>query len=149
MIRLVSLVLLFLSSIAIGCTGSESSAERLQLSVMMYNQALRWGNIGDAASYIPDDKREEWTKRRRRLEETVVILDYDLVEVRHPDAAAPKADVTVSFEWRGKSSNVVETGKFVQEWTYRDVDKRWFMIKQTEIKKEEPLDEDTPIRENL
>lgn len=122
------------------CTGDESPGQKLEIAVNLFNNAVRWGNINAAAAYVPTDKRDAWVKRRRRLADTISILDYDLVDVRHLAITALDAEVTVSIQWSPKTSNVVETTTLLQKWKYIDTEKRWEMDEQKELEKDKTDD---------
>ncbi len=125
------------------CTGGETPGQKLQFAVMTYNHSLRWGNLQAAAAYLKADKREEWLKRRRRLMETVNLLDYELVDVRHLEMTSLDAEVTVTFTWSTKTSNIVETTSILQTWKYLDEEKRWELEGQKEIEREIPLESES------
>lgn len=132
------------ATMASACTGEESPGQKLDIAVNLFNHSVRWGNVNAAAAYIPAAKKEAWVKRRRRLAESVVILDYEVVEVRHAEMTALSAEVTVTVEWRPKNSNVVEMTTLLQKWRYIDTEKRWEMDEQSEVEKDGPEDLDEP-----
>jgi hypothetical protein len=132
--------LLLLVMVTSACTGGETPGQKLQFAVMTYNHSLRWGNLQAAAAYLKAEKREEWLKRRRRLMETVNLLDYEIVDVRHLEMTSLDAEVTVTFSWSPKTSNIVETTSILQTWKYLDEEKRWELEGQKEIEREIPLE---------
>ncbi|MBT9560546.1 MAG: hypothetical protein IV100_31265 [Myxococcales bacterium] len=135
--------LLLLVLVTSACTGGETPGQKLQFAVMTYNHSLRWGNLQAAAAYLKAEKREEWLKRRRRLMETVNLLDYEIVDVRHLEMTSLDAEVTVTFSWSPKTSNIVETTSILQTWKYLDEEKRWELEGQKEIEREIPLESES------
>lgn len=139
---------LLLSFALSACAGNESPGQRLQTSVTAFNHALRWDNLAIAKEFIPEADREAWARRRRRINERVTFLDYEIVEVRHAAMTAIEAEVLVSLTWTTKTSNVVETTRVVQEWKYIEDEKRWELAKQTEAQGDdaaEPIEDPSPF----
>ena len=124
-----------LALFALLCSGCgvmyTSPTEKLQMSVLRYNDAVRWRNLEAAAEHIQPDKRRAYMDLRRKAGGDLTILDYEISGVRQTEPNK-RAEVLVQFTWNRLPSNVVQDTTFKQEWEYGD-DKTWWFVKQEAV----------------
>ena len=124
-----------LALLALAVTGCgvvyTSPTEKLEMSVLRYNDAVRWRNLEAAAEHVPAAKRRAYIDLRHKAGTDLTILDYDIAGVRQTEPNK-KAEVIVQFTWNRLPSNVVETTTFKQEWEYGE-DKIWWFVGQQEV----------------
>jgi len=132
--KLRPMILLLLALVGCSAAGYKSPAEKLQEAVFRYNNAIRWRNYTTASEYIPGPKRAEYIDQRRTLDGEIKVLEWEINDVKHVGDAG-HADVTVTFTFTRRSSNVLESATFLQDWNYGKT-KQWLMDGQTRVERQ-------------
>lgn len=128
-----TLFLLMCAGPMLGCGGYKSPGEKLQESVLRYNDAMRWRRFEVASEYLPTAKREDFMDRQREQADRIRILEYDIDDV-HQTVPNEKAEVVVKVKWLVSPSNIVQTIRVRQNWDYT-AEKQWQLESAEEVKK--------------
>lgn len=133
-VRPLTFLLLVSGLSACSAAGYQTPGEKLQEAVFRYNNSIRWGNYVTASEYIPTEERAAYVDRRRDLQGEIKVLEWDINDVKHIGESA-HADVTVTFTYTRRSSNIMESATFLQDWNYGK-NKQWVMDGQEKVERE-------------
>lgn len=121
----------------LGCAGGYSSQDRLQLRVLRFNEAVRWGQFFSAAEFIKSDARSEWLSSHRQWGGDLQIADYEVVDSTLDDDGET-AIVRVVISWYRLSQSEVQTTMLAQRW--RREGRLWQLISE-EVEEGNPVGE--------
>lgn len=105
---------LTLASVAGCATTSKEKMTQLQDSVLGYNEAYRWQNYEQAASYVPADLRAAFLATYDDAENALHIEDYQILKIDSDQDDA--ATVTIRVRFTQLPSVNVEKKTLVQHW---------------------------------
>ena len=109
--------LLVALAMLVGCSPARSQSAELRDSVHGYLNALRWGHIGKAASYIPVDRRAQFLERKRLAMAGVRMHEVEVRNVRF-SPAGNRARVVVMLAFTRSNAPVVKRHLVEQRWRW-------------------------------
>ena len=114
---------------AVSCSSSaDPKRKNLPLALIEYNQALRWGNLEVARSYLAPDYASKVGLKLRAVTGRVKISEVEMVDLQaEPDGE--RAVALVEFTWVETGSFTVKKGMELQSW--KRIGNRWFLWQQT------------------
>lgn len=132
------IALALVATAALGaCTHYRTPGDRLRMSVMDYNNSIRWQYWKAAAKYVPPDKREDFVTRKEAQQDTFRVTEYEVRDVDHDDSVdPPEARVLVDFTWHRYPSLTVQHTRVRQTWKMLVDD--WTLLDQEEVEIEAP-----------
>jgi hypothetical protein len=135
--RLVAVSLALAAALAIpSCMQYPGAAEKLQKSVTLYNQAIRWQQWKTAASFIPAAKRQDFIAQKEATQDTLQVTEMEIRDVEHDDTVDPPvAKILVEFTWHRYPSLRVQQTRVRQTWKY--LGDAWILDGQEEVVVEE------------
>ena len=119
----------------IGCGSVRSKPVALRDSVHAYLNALRWGHIGKASSYIPADRRARFLERKRLAMAGVRMHEVEVRNVRF-SADGKRARVVVGLAFTRSGAPVVKRHLVEQRWRFHD--RQWQLESRKKLKKSVP-----------
>jgi hypothetical protein len=127
---------LWIAAIALGlaaCVSPSDPWERereLQLTQKKYIEALRWGNIDKAATYVDPEQRDEFLALAESFE-TIRITDYEIGELDLDKDSLARAECDVTYRGYVMPHYVEKRVRDHQVW-YRDEenDDKWLVRPQ-------------------
>lgn len=126
MIRKV-LWLLLLATLLAGCdAGNKRRLELLDLAIVRYAQALRWGRYDDAQQYHMTREGERLRIDPQTLKH-IRIAGYTIQEKNMLDDLQ-EADVTGVIEYYHDTEGTLRQAPMQQRWWYSEESRRWFVL---------------------
>ena len=101
-----------------GCSALFPIKDELVKSTRAYNQALRWGEPGQAVLLADKSVRPEFADSIPALEK-VRVVDYRLVSME-VDEKKKSAEVRMEYDYYVPNGVTVKTVSDLQKWTYLD-----------------------------
>ena len=105
------LAVLFLVS---ACGGGNSPKQRLDKSLHMFNDGVRWKRVNTVTSYMSIPEADRYTKKQGDFSDDYRILDYEVKSLRL--VPEDKAICVVRFSWLRLPTNIVQKTTIEQHW---------------------------------
>jgi hypothetical protein len=99
--------------------------EKLYDATRGYNRALRWGDFDRAADYVPPAAVDAFLSQSERVEEKLVILDYQLSRLKL-DKQTGQAASRVEIQWHTDDRLIVE--KTIVDQTWQFYEGQWYLV---------------------
>jgi hypothetical protein len=112
-----------------GCLAGASTRERLMEAAYDYNDAMRRGQVRNAAAHVPPEARAAMVTRERERAD-VQIADYEMVQIEMAEDKS-SAVITVDVTWMLRSEGLVRQSSFQQEWERREG--HWTMVREKRV----------------
>lgn len=119
--------ILIAALVACGATPPEDT---LGESVRSYNDGVRWGRYGIAATKIPPKERSQFVTEMDERADDVKITDYEVVDVSA--RGTREARVRVKLSWYRASEGTVHETHAEQTWERKG--KAWFMVQEARVR---------------
>jgi hypothetical protein len=104
--------------------------EDLTESIHQFNEGIRWGRFGVAASSIPPGERSKFIDEMDQLTTDLKITDYEIINV---EAHGPReARVQLKITWYKDPENIVRETSATQTWERHG--KIWMMVDETRLR---------------
>ena len=110
-----------------GCGPGQRSKHKLQETVLLFNEGVRWGRLQDVLPRVHPDSAAHFLEMHKEFGKEIQISDYELVNALH-DPKKKKADVTVQITWYRQSEMVVKTTVLIQHWEEQEREREWIML---------------------
>ncbi len=112
------------------CSGLRNRRATLKDAVHTYVDAIRWGHVERAATYVPADKRVAFVERKRIALSRMRVHEVELrsVELSHEDS---RARVVVGLVWSTHDAPVTHQEAVEQRWQFRETE--WLLVDQRPI----------------
>lgn len=111
--------------LGLGCATADGMQEKLYDATRGYNRALRWGDFDRAAAYIPDAAVDAFLSQSERVEDKLVILDYQLSRLKL-DKQTGQAASRVEIQWHTDDRLIVEETIVDQTWQFYEG--QWYLV---------------------
>ena len=112
------LLLLSLTIGALACGGGLRTPESvLEEQLRAFHAHVRWGRIGEAATFVADDHRQVFLGMHDELGDDFEVTEYEIQSVSL-DRAADSANVQVWMQWFRLPSTRVDEATYNEVWTY-------------------------------
>jgi hypothetical protein len=115
------------------CGGVPQNTDTLGDSIRGYNDGVRWGRYGVAASKVPPRERAAFVEDMDERAEHVKITDYDIVDVAAKSSR--EARVRIKISWYSDEEGTVHETHAVQTWERQG--KLWFMVQEERVRGKE------------
>jgi hypothetical protein len=102
----------------------------LSESIRQFNDGVRWGRFGVAASSIPPPQRSQFVDDMDQRADDLKITDYEIVRVDARGARA--ARVQVKLSWYKASEGTVHETHALQTWERHG--KVWWMVDESRLR---------------
>lgn len=122
-------LLVFLGLAACGGPQARGEAD-LSESVRQFNDGVRWGRFGAAATALPASQRAQFVDDMDQRADEVKITDYDVVKV--DPRGAREARVQIKLSWYKASEGTVRETHAIQTWERHG--KAWWMVDETRLR---------------
>jgi hypothetical protein len=117
--------------VLLGCGAAQMRPEYdLNESVRQFNDGVRWGRFGLAASSIPPTQRSQFVDEMDQLADDLKITDYEIVRLDARGARA--ADVQIKLTWYKASEGTVHETHARQTWERHG--KVWWMVDESRLR---------------
>lgn len=112
------------------CGAAAQQTDTLGEAVRSYNDGVRWGRLGIAASKIPPRERAQFVDEMDERAEDVKITDYEVVDVAA--RTQRQAKVRIKMSWYLASKGTVHETHSEQTWERQG--KLWFMVQEARVR---------------
>jgi hypothetical protein len=112
------------------CGAVPKQPDTLAESVRSYNDGVRWGRLGVAATKVPPRERAQFIDEMDERSEDVKITDYEVINVAATGAKAAKVHVKLS--WYLASKGTVHETHAMQTW--ERLGKAWFIVQEQRVR---------------
>jgi len=128
--RLIAIVFVGLAGLS-ACAGlAAQESDQLGDSIRSYNDGVRWGRYGVAASKIPPAERAQFVEDMDERADKVKITDYEVVDVSA--RGSREARVRIKMSWYSTDEGTVHETHAVQTWERKG--KLWFMVQEARVR---------------
>ena len=101
-----------------GCGATPNRMTHLRDSLRTFNQQVRWGRWGGAATLVVPEIRDSWMSERMRGGKGIKITDVKLLGVESDGPRATEAKVLIGIAYYRESDMTVSRSIWKQEWTH-------------------------------
>jgi hypothetical protein len=116
--------------VAAACGAVPKQPDSLPESVRSYNEGVRWGRLGVAATKVPPRERAQFIEEMDERSEDVKITDYEVLNIAALGARAAK--VRVKMSWYLASKGTVHETHAEQTW--ERLGKAWFIVQEQRVR---------------
>jgi len=117
--------------LALGCGAPQMRPEYdLSESVRQFNDGVRWGRFGLAATSIPPPQRSHFVDEMDERAGDLKITDYEVVNV--DPHGAREARVQIKLSWYKASDGTVHETHALQTWERHG--KVWWMVDESRLR---------------
>ena len=109
---------LLIASMLSGCGATPNRMTHLKDSLRSFNQQVRWGRWGGAATLVVPEIREEWMAERIQGGQGIKITDVSILGVESDGPRATEAKVMIGIAYYRESDMTLNRSIWKQEWTH-------------------------------
>ncbi len=112
------------------CGAVPQDNDTLGDSIRSYNDGVRWGRYGAAASKVPPRERAAFVEDMDERADTVKITDYEIVDISA--RGSREARVRIKMSWYANNEGTLHETHAVQTWERQG--KLWFMVEESRVR---------------
>ncbi len=116
---------------ALGACGAVArNPDSLGDAIRSYNDGVRWGRFGVAATKIPPRERSQFIDDMDERADTVKITEYEIVDVA--STSPREARVRLKMSWYSTDEGTLHETRAEQTWERHG--KAWFMVGEERVR---------------
>jgi len=112
------------------CGATARDTDSLGDAIRSYNDGVRWGRFGVAATKIPPRERSQFIDDMDERADTVKITEYEVVDVA--STSPREAKVRLKMSWYSTEEGTLHETRAEQTWERHG--KAWFMVGEARVR---------------
>jgi hypothetical protein len=134
---------ILICAVLLGCGAPQARGQdELSESIRSFNDGVRWGRFGVAATAIPPAQRAQFVDDMDERANEIKITDYEVVKV--DPRGERESRVQIKLTWYKTSEETVHETHAVQTWERHG--KAWLMVDETRLRGPEMPGLTEPVR---